>query len=231
MRPVRGQRDRAVERGIIGIADRRHGGKSIERAAQDHHDQPRVAAIRGAREFRQVRPGGEGGAAEQERAPRRRKRSVAFTAIHRHLLWNSGDIKSIAIACCRDSARSMVRRVSSEAASAAASSSRSRGSRLSASAGRRLRRDVEAQLHAFGRGPCRVGVRKSVRPRRRPQGLAKHIETAEIAAGIIGHAREACARSRPDIRKANASWRAARSRLHPHRPALPQAAADRRPFS
>ena len=73
MRPVRGQRDRAVQRGIIGIADRRHGGKSIERAAQDHDDQPRIAAVRGAREFRQVRPGGERGAAEQERAPRRRK--------------------------------------------------------------------------------------------------------------------------------------------------------------
>jgi hypothetical protein len=65
------QCDRTVQAGIIGVADRRHGGETVEPAAQDDHDQARIAAVGGAREFRQIRPGGERGAAEQQRAARR----------------------------------------------------------------------------------------------------------------------------------------------------------------
>ena len=50
--------------------------------------------------------------------------------------------------------------------------------------------DVEPQLHALGRGPCRIGIGKSVRPGRRPQRLAQQIEAAEIAAGIVRNARQ-----------------------------------------
>jgi hypothetical protein len=69
-RPIRSQRNRAMQAGVIGIAHRRHGGEAIQRAAQDDDDQPRIAAVRGAREFRQIGPGGERGAAEQQCAPR-----------------------------------------------------------------------------------------------------------------------------------------------------------------
>jgi hypothetical protein len=65
VRAVGGQRNRTMQAGIIGVADRGDGGQPVERAAQDHHDQPRVAAVGGAGEFRQIRPGGERGAAEQ----------------------------------------------------------------------------------------------------------------------------------------------------------------------
>jgi len=47
------------------------GGETIEPAAQDDHDQARIASVGGAREFRQVGPGGERGAPEQQRAARR----------------------------------------------------------------------------------------------------------------------------------------------------------------
>ena len=62
-----------MQAGVIGIADRRDGGKPIERAAQDDHDQPRIAAVGGAREFRQIGPGRERRAAEQQRAARGRR--------------------------------------------------------------------------------------------------------------------------------------------------------------
>src|SRR5205085_9599553 len=106
------------------------GGKAIERAAQDHDDQARIAPIGGAREFRQIGPGRKRGAAEQQRATRGDKRGPILAAVHHHLLWNSGDISSSASACCRVSARSMAWRVSADAASPTTSSSRSRGSML-----------------------------------------------------------------------------------------------------
>ncbi len=68
MLTVRSQRDRTVQAGVIGIAERRHRRQPIERAAQDHHDQPRIAAVGGARKFRHIGPGGKGRAAEQQRA-------------------------------------------------------------------------------------------------------------------------------------------------------------------
>jgi hypothetical protein len=73
VRSVGGKRDRPMQAGIVRVADRRHGGKAIERAAQNDDDQPRVAAVGGAGEFRQIGPGGERGAAEQQRASRGRR--------------------------------------------------------------------------------------------------------------------------------------------------------------
>ena len=66
---VRRERDRAVQARIVRVADRRDGGEPVERAAQDHHDQPRIASVGGAGEFRQIAPGRERGAAEQQGAP------------------------------------------------------------------------------------------------------------------------------------------------------------------
>src|SRR4249919_663119 len=130
MRAARRQRDRAVQACVVGVADRRDGGEAVERAAQDDDDQARIASVGGACEFREIGPGGERRAAEQKRAARGCKWRPTIAAIHRHLLWNSGDINNSASACCRDSARSMVRLVSGDAASAATSSSKSRGSTL-----------------------------------------------------------------------------------------------------
>src|ERR1700722_16434204 len=103
---------------IIGVACRRDGGQPIQLAAQDHDDQPGIAAVGGACEFRQIGPGGDRGAAEQQRAARGRECAAAFAATRHccpwwrfhwpHLLWNSGDINNSASACCRLSARWMV---------------------------------------------------------------------------------------------------------------------------
>jgi len=86
MRTISGERDRAVQSHIVGIADRRDGRKPIERAAQDHNDEPGVAPVGGARKFRQIRPGCEGGAAQQQGATRRHRQATALAMIHRHLL-------------------------------------------------------------------------------------------------------------------------------------------------
>ena len=54
---------------IIGIADRRDGGETIQCAAQDDDDEARIAAAGcGMREFGQIGPGGEGGTGQQESA-------------------------------------------------------------------------------------------------------------------------------------------------------------------
>ena len=70
VRPARRQRDRTMQAGIVRIANRRDGGEPIQRAAQDDDHQPRIAAVGGAREFRQIGPRRKGGAAEQQRASR-----------------------------------------------------------------------------------------------------------------------------------------------------------------
>ena len=70
VRPARRQRDRTMQAGIVRIANRRDGGEPIQRAAQDDDHQPRIAAVGGAGEFRQIGPRRKGGAAEQQRAPR-----------------------------------------------------------------------------------------------------------------------------------------------------------------
>jgi hypothetical protein len=65
VRPGRRQCDRTVQAGIVGIANRRDGGEPIQRAAQNDDHQPRIAAVGGTREFRQIGPRRKGGAAEQ----------------------------------------------------------------------------------------------------------------------------------------------------------------------
>ena len=86
------QRERAVQAGVFGIADRRDGRKPVERAAQHDDDEPRVARAGRARKARD-RGIGEARAGAGEEAPswdqRKRKR-------HGYLLWNSGDNSSSA---------------------------------------------------------------------------------------------------------------------------------------
>ena len=74
----RGEGKIAVQAGIVRIAERRNGGKAIERAAQDDDDEPRIArgrARRGADEAGAAEnPGAEGACAPDES---RRDRAVS----------------------------------------------------------------------------------------------------------------------------------------------------------
>ena len=194
MRPVRGQRDRAVER-------RHKSGSPIGATVASPSSaprrittiRPRIAAIRGSREFRQVRPGGEGGAAEQgARADDVRKRSVAFTAIHRHLLWNSGDIEKdrhrlLAQFRALDGApglfRSSVRRGELEQIAPIEAVEASRAPMLAPRC-----RGAASCLRARPMQRWCPEIRSV--PTGDHKGWPSRIETAEIAAGIIGHARE-----------------------------------------
>jgi hypothetical protein len=62
MLAVPAQRQFAMQRGIVGIADRRDCRQAVERAAQDDHDEARVARVGGAGER------GNGGGGEQRAA-------------------------------------------------------------------------------------------------------------------------------------------------------------------
>ena len=91
----------------VRIADRRHGGKAVERAAQHDHQQARIAAF-GQRHARQMGPGEQhAGGRAAVRGGRERGEFIGH-----HRLWNSGAISSSASACGRLSARLMVWRVS-----------------------------------------------------------------------------------------------------------------------
>ena len=65
VRSVGEQRLVAAQPHPIGIADRRHGGKPVERAAQDDGEEARVAPF-GARDFRQIDPGEQRARSEQQ---------------------------------------------------------------------------------------------------------------------------------------------------------------------
>jgi hypothetical protein len=54
----------------VGIADRRHGGKPVERAAQDDGEHARIAPL-GACELRQERPGEQNAGSGKQLAARR----------------------------------------------------------------------------------------------------------------------------------------------------------------
>ena len=189
MRAVRGERDRPVQAGIVGIADRRDGREPIERAAQDHHDQPRIAAVGRAREFRQISPGRERRAAEQEAAARgeepalaRSRSSSSPLHFRRHQQQRQRLLPRFrALDGSPRFDRGRIGRGEFQQVARIDVGAEPRGD---------LRRDVEPELHAFGRGPGRIGIGKAVRAGRRPQRLAQQIEAAEIAAGILRHARE-----------------------------------------
>ena len=87
------QRELAVQIGVVGIADRRDGGKAVERAAQHDDDEARIARARGARPARD-RGGSEGGAGHAEQSAARR--DGAKDSGMAYLLWNSGDRMSSA---------------------------------------------------------------------------------------------------------------------------------------
>src|SRR5262249_5819790 len=107
----------AAQRDPVGIADRRHHGEAVERAAQYHDEHARIAAF-GAGELRQMRPGEQHARAEQQLAA-----GISMeAACHDYLRWNSGDISSRVSACARLSARATVWRVSAEASGPSARS-------------------------------------------------------------------------------------------------------------
>ena len=58
-----------MQAGIIGIAERRDGGEPVERAAQDHDDQPRIAPVGARARISASRP-----------RPRKRRRRAAARA-------------------------------------------------------------------------------------------------------------------------------------------------------
>ena len=62
------KRDLLAQALVGRIADRRHGGQPVERAAQDDHDQPRIARAGGLREARQEGPGEEGAGGAEDGA-------------------------------------------------------------------------------------------------------------------------------------------------------------------
>ncbi len=194
--------------------DRRSARRSRARRAR-RAGSPRPAADRGRRRRARI-------SADRPRRQRTRRRAAARGAMaamsrlsqqsirrfHGHLLWNSGDINSSASACWRDSARSMVCRVSGERRRRRPASSRSRGIDAVGEARGHLRGNIEPQLHAFGRRPGGVGVGKTVRAGRRPQRLAQQIEAAEIAAGIIRDPRQQpAARDQEFVRAAHLGQR------------------------
>ena len=72
VRAVEAEGDLLAQRLVGRIADRRHGGQSVERAAQDDHHQPRIAAARGAGEARHEGPGEQRAGAADDGAARRR---------------------------------------------------------------------------------------------------------------------------------------------------------------
>ena len=221
--PARRQRDRTMQAGIIRIAYWCDGGKPIQRAAQDDDDQPRIAAVGGAGEFRQIGPGRKGGAAGAARA----RREIAGDLEPRRNPLSAMDVISSGIPATSAAAPAPAAAIRRARWCAASPVSRIRGDQFEQIAridavgepGGDLRRDVEPQLDAFRRRPGRVACRKSVRPGGRPQRLAQRIEAAEIAAGIVRDLRQQPAGRRPGIVEASAFSPAAPSRPRRNPPA------------
>ena len=69
----RGEGEIAVQRRIVRIADRRNGGQAVDRAAQDHDNEPRIARARRARRprCRSLRRTGRSRRARPRRGPGR----------------------------------------------------------------------------------------------------------------------------------------------------------------
>ncbi len=112
----------------IGVADRRHGGKPVERAAQHDGEETRIAAF-SARDLGHEGPGEQRARAKQQLAAGCGvKTRDGKPDGHDHLRWNSGAISSSVTACCLVSARFTALRVSAEASGPSAISSIALGS-------------------------------------------------------------------------------------------------------
>ena len=101
----------------VGVADGRHRGKPVKRAAQYDDEEPRIVALRACNLW-QVRPGEQYSGSEQELAAGR-----GVGVAHCHLRWNSGAMNRSVRACGRLSARRIAVRVSSLASGPSAVSS------------------------------------------------------------------------------------------------------------
>ena len=86
MRALALQGELAVQIRIVGIAKRADDGKTIQRAAQDDDDEPRIARAGCARPSRQV-----GGGEDRSLTRRESVDGSDAEARHAHLLWNSGE--------------------------------------------------------------------------------------------------------------------------------------------
>ena len=167
----RGEGEIAVERRIVRIADRRNGGQAVDRAAQDHDNEPRIARARRARR-RAEEPGAAQGArakrargADQGAAGDRKFRSVAD---HRHLRWNSGAMNRSASACSRNSARVIAWLVSRDAVSPRTAFMAASGSAGAVHPLAHEPGEIEPGLHAFRRGPGVAQIGKTVGARGPP---------------------------------------------------------------
>ena len=65
-----------AEGSIVLVADRRHHGEAVHRAAQDHRDETRLASGRRPGGFGQIGPGDEGTGPGEEHPPRRAEQRV-----------------------------------------------------------------------------------------------------------------------------------------------------------
>src|SRR5690606_11875236 len=90
-----------------GIADGRDRGEAVERAAQDHRHEARVARRTGRGELRHVGPGEQRAARGEEGAA-----GHGMDAHRLHLVWNSADAIRSASASLRVGARARRIRVS-----------------------------------------------------------------------------------------------------------------------
>ena len=106
--PRTGRRDVGPQAGIVRVAYRRHGGETVEAAAQHDDQQPRIA-----------RAGNSTCSASGSRAPDWRRHSkkgapadtACFVQLHDYLRWKSGDMISSSSPCSRASARATAWRV------------------------------------------------------------------------------------------------------------------------
>jgi hypothetical protein len=71
---------------VIGITERADRGETIQGAAQNHDNQPRIPGASGARPSRQIRGGEDRPAQSEELAP-----AGMAGEDHAYLLWNSGE--------------------------------------------------------------------------------------------------------------------------------------------
>ncbi len=192
MRAVQGEGNGLAELPVRRVADRRHGGQAIEGAAQDDHDEARIAAARwSAGEARH-----EGSRAH--RAPARRpagrgEREKRDGRGHDQRLWNSGERKAIDTACAFVSAREIACSVSGDRREPGVSAAKRRGSvRPGVLVGDDQAGDIDPRRQLFGRIPRHRRCRESRwdsdgSPQRLPHGVEgaamMALELRPLAAG------------------------------------------------
>ena len=155
MRAVPAQRQRAMQIGIIGIADRRDRGEPVERAAQDDDDEPRIARVAAALAQRGMLAAGEGraGGAEQRAAGKMGAAKIATSLSP--LEFRRQDQQRIGLLPRLGARHRLARRAPKRSApSTSSSSAGGRGASFTWRAN--CAASSTPRLHAFGRGPGRA---------------------------------------------------------------------------